>query len=92
MEVKVDYTPLDEMIKARIASGQNTFMLIGRGAVHHEANRLSRITGGEGFRIIDRRLQALRKKGFINYTTKNKWTISDCSEDISAAGISIKGD
>ncbi len=74
MAAKVDYTELDEMIKDRISRGKNTFMLIDGGDVYTEATRLSIITGGEEFRIIDRRLQALRKRGEIKYTTKEKWT------------------
>lgn len=76
MAVKVDYTDLDEMIKARITGGKNTFILIGGGEVYTEAKRLSKTTSGEASRIIDRRLQAMRKRGEIKYTTKEKWTLS----------------
>lgn len=35
-----------------------------------EAERLGKATGREGFRVIDGRLQALRKAGKIRYMTK----------------------
>ncbi|PLR48743.1 hypothetical protein CYR40_05680 [Chimaeribacter arupi] len=76
MKAKADYSILDEAIKTRISEGKNTFMLIDGGDVYEEANRLSQVTGSKAFRIIDRRLQALRKGGVINYSTKNKWTMS----------------
>jgi len=75
MKQKTDYAYLDTLIQERIAAGNNTFMRIDGGPVYAEADRLANITGGPAFRIIDRRLQAMRKKGLIKYTTAEKWTV-----------------
>lgn len=76
MKNKMDYTFLDTLIQERIAAGKNTFMKIDGGPVYAEAVRLANITGRPAFRIIDRRLQAMRKKGLIKYTTAEKWTVN----------------
>lgn len=76
MQSKTDYTNLDMLIQERIAAGKNTFMKIDGGPVYEEASRLAEETGSPAFRIIDRRLQAQRKKGLIKYTTAEKWTVS----------------
>lgn len=76
MKSKADYTKLDELIKQKISSGKKTFASIDGGAVAEEAKRVASISGGEAYRVIDRRLQVLRKAGVINYGTTTKWTIS----------------
>ncbi|KAA6001422.1 hypothetical protein [Pantoea sp. M_5] len=76
MKPNTDYTKMDMLIQERIAAGKNTFMKIDGGPVYEEASRLSEETGSPAFRIIDRRLQALRKKGLIKYTTAEKWTVN----------------
>lgn len=76
MTAKTDYTYLDMLIQERIAAGKNTFMQIDGGTVYSEADRLAKEAGSPAFRIIDRRLQALRKKGLIKYTTAEKWTVN----------------
>lgn len=76
MTEKIDYTDLDDMIRSRIADGKNTFMQIDGGGVYEEANRLAGLTGRKAFRIIDCRLQAMRKRGDIRYTTKSKWELA----------------
>ncbi len=68
-----DYTDIDGMIVRKIQRGARTFAAIDGGEVYNEANRLHELTGSPAFRIIDRRLQALRKKGVIQYTTSEKW-------------------
>jgi hypothetical protein len=75
MKIKTDYALLDALIQERIAAGNNTFMLIDGGKVFKEASRLEAEINSAAFRIIDRRLQALRKKGFIKFSTAEKWTV-----------------
>jgi hypothetical protein len=70
-----DYSKMDNLILESIAYGAKTFSTIDNGDVYREAQRLQDETGGPAFRIIDRRLQALRKKGLIQYTTKEKWSL-----------------
>lgn len=76
MTSKADYTYLDMLIQESVASGNNTFAKIDTGEVHKQAKLLEQQIKSEAFRIIDRRLQALRKKGLIKYSTAEKWTIN----------------
>lgn len=75
MNLKADYSYLDMMIQQRIAAGANTHRQIDGGEVYKQARWLSEATGREAFRIIDGRLQAMRKKGLIKYSTAEKWNI-----------------
>jgi len=70
-----DYSKLDALIIEKIKSGARTFSQIDGGAVYDEVTRLSAETGSDSFRYIDRRLQALRKKGVLIYTTQDKWQV-----------------
>lgn len=74
---KTDYSVIDGLIIQKISKGANTFMKIDNGDVYREAHRLQDETKSPAFRIIDRRLQSLRKRGLISYTTKDKWTTHD---------------
>lgn len=76
MTTKTDYSYLDMLIQERIAAGNNTFSKIDGGEVYKQAQWLEGQIKSPAFRIIDRRLQALRKKGLIKYTTAEKWTVS----------------
>ncbi|AGN89479.1 hypothetical protein Eta_0033 [Serratia phage Eta] len=71
-----DYSKLDSMIIEKIKQGSRTFSQIDGGDVYHEAKRLQTDTGRSAMRIIDARLQYLRKKGLIQYTTKEKWQVT----------------
>lgn len=74
--VMIDYTKMDQLIIEKIKDGANTFSKIDGGSVYDEAKSIEMATGGDSFRVIDRRLQALRKRGVIEYTTKEKWRVS----------------
>ncbi len=63
MTSKADYTFLDMLIQESVASGNNTFAKIDTGEVNKQAKLLEQQIKSEAFRIIDRRLQALRKRG-----------------------------
>ncbi|WP_341918644.1 hypothetical protein [Polaromonas sp. YR568] len=69
------YEKLDEAVIANIAAGRNNFTKIWSGVVYQEGARLSLLTGSEPFRIVDRRLQALRKAGKIAYSSKTGWAV-----------------
>lgn len=63
------YEVLDRHILAAIRAGRNpTYDWHSSG----EAGRIAKETGREGFRVIDLRLQALRRQGRIQYLTKGK--------------------
>ncbi len=63
----IDYQHIDSLILERVGQGAKTFSAIDGGFVYLEAKNLSELTGRQAFRIIDSRLQALRKKGFIRF-------------------------
>lgn len=71
------YQTLDALIFASIDETPKKFAAVNTGAVREESERLAReesrpISFGEvvGWRIIDRRLQAVRKTGKIRSTSK----------------------
>ena len=65
------YEKLDQMILNRLGDRPVPFMDIMIGEVFEECDRL---TGNEPFRVLDRRLQALRKKGLImNISCSKGW-------------------
>ncbi|MBJ9731104.1 MULTISPECIES: hypothetical protein [Burkholderia] len=71
------YEKLDALILASIDEFPKKFAAVNTGAVREESERLAREecrpnTFGEvvGWRIVDRRLQAVRKTGTIRSTSK----------------------
>lgn len=60
------YLKLDEAILAAVKDGQTTYMMIC-GRVKGLANEIS---PSDTFRLIDRRLQRLRKDGWIKLERK----------------------
>ncbi|OXJ20303.1 hypothetical protein [Burkholderia sp. AU6039] len=71
------YQKLDALILESIDETPKKFAAVNTGAVREESERLAReesrpTTFGEvvGWRIVDRRLQAVRKAGKIRSTTK----------------------
>ena len=64
------YDKLDALIVAAIARGRSPLYTTD---VQDEAERLRDLTGArEAFRVTDRRLQALRRAGRVEYRTKAK--------------------
>ncbi len=83
-----DYFALDEAIIDAIKSGRREFYEIAyRDAVDAEAKRLADGDGSrtEPWRIVDRRLQAMRKAGRIAYSRQSKknpaggWNVAGAS-------------
>ena len=66
------YDRLDAVIIAAIREGRRP--LYAR-TVSAEASQLAAESGREEFRVIDGRLQALRKAGHIEHDTKHGWRI-----------------
>ncbi|MPV69424.1 hypothetical protein [Burkholderia sp. BE17] len=71
------FQKLDALILASIDETPKKFAALNTGAVREESERLAReecrpTTFGDvvGWRIVDRRLQAVRKTGKIRSTTK----------------------
>lgn len=71
---KKDYTDLDKAIVAKISGGTITFTLICN-AVDVQTRPFVSFTS-PGWRVVGRRLQALRKAGKIKYQRKPEgWVI-----------------
>jgi hypothetical protein len=64
MTTKHDYTALDALITAAAARHANPLY---DGAARSEAERLIAGTSREAVRVIDARLQALRRQGVIEF-------------------------
>lgn len=73
---KINYENLDSLIVKEIQSGSNTFAKIFNGAVVLESVNIADLTGREPFRVVDGRLQVLRKKGRINFNRSEGWYIA----------------
>ena len=72
------YDTLDRLMLARLAKlncGLN-FMFLNAQEVRDESERLEKETGRDAYRVIDGRLQYLRKKGVIEYDSKRGWEIT----------------
>jgi len=75
------YKTLDYLIIARLFDRKAVdFTGIDAGPVRVEANRLAAATGRKSYRVIDARLQALRKRGAIQFTGRaggRGWELSE---------------
>ena len=75
------YDKLDAVIVERVrAMGAATLIPLSGGEVCDEARLLAAHTGREDFRIIDGRLQALRKRGVLRHDRKLGWMLADASD------------
>ena len=75
-----DFTQLDALIVNTIKDGRSTFTAILNQSVCAEAKKLlpparTPAHPPELFRVVDRRLQALRKAGRIAYDHKDGWYV-----------------
>ena len=74
------YEKLDELIVERVkARGAVKLISLSGGDVAAEATALANDTGREDFRIIDGRLQALRKRGVLRHDSKRGWMLADAA-------------
>ena len=68
------YQHLDDAIVRAVRSGINKFASLQADyEVSAEVDRIVAWHGGEAFRYVDRRLQALRRVGRIAYSKKAGW-------------------
>lgn len=70
----VNYTGLDQQILQAVREGKSGFTPI-MCAVSREASQIAAATGRESFRVVDARLQALRKRGLIKFNGKLGWSM-----------------
>lgn len=74
------YDKLDDLIVQSIKAGSNSFIIIfNRKRVLDEAHRISRATGRDTDRIIDGRLQSLRKRGLIVHVKVWGWRAKEAA-------------
>ena len=76
------YASLDKMILDRIQRGPATFVQIDSGAVGRYADELAprdKVGALNGWRLLDRRLQALRKAGVVRFKLKTGWELAQTS-------------
>jgi len=67
------YQTLDELILARIDSGHAQFNSIFAGAVQAECTRIAeRESKRDAFRVLDGRLQAMRRAGKLRFSGGGK--------------------
>jgi hypothetical protein len=74
--MKKDYTRLDAEIIEQISDGKKNFTSIYI-AVRMTVARMIESTGkkSDEWRVVDRRLQSLRKAGRISYSGRGGWVI-----------------
>lgn len=75
---KIDYSALDAALLASLRSGKKRFSALtadGAGAIARALDP-ALDEKGESFRLVDRRLQALRRAGRCSYITKTGWSIA----------------
>ena len=69
------YDKLDAAIIKAILRGARSFnLIVNNRNASLEAHLIGEQTGVDGWRIVDRRLQAMRKKGRIVYA-KRAWSV-----------------
>ena len=72
------YDKIDSLIVDAIKGGCSSFASIFSGrSLFDEAMRLSHPIGRDAQRIVDGRLQALRKRGLIVYVTGWGWRVKE---------------
>ena len=70
-----DYTEFDAELVRLIGSGSRVFSALSSNTKLRELARPFVSPSGAEDRIIDRRLQALRKAGRIHYGTRTGWSL-----------------
>jgi hypothetical protein len=73
-----NYDKLDYLIVQAVGTGANSAGHIQSDpSVDSESKRIADATSREQFRVIDGRLQALRKRGVIRYANGRGWVVGD---------------
>ena len=80
---KQDYTAFDAQLIALIAGGMSGFASLAT-RLADEAKRFCEKPKDETFRVVDRRLQALRKAGRIGHDSKRGWLIRQADGGLSS--------
>ena len=73
------YDKLDDLIVNAIKPGKSSFSDIMKTAVWDEALRISGFLGRDTDRVVDGRLQALRKRGLIEHVKGRGWIVKEAA-------------
>lgn len=74
---KTDYTKMDALIVAAVRGGADNFTrILQNRSVREESDRIAGLMR-DPMRIVDGRLQALRRRGALTYTSKAGWRIAE---------------
>ena len=83
MKPKADYTEIDAAILAAMPYAPQFAGLIANPAIKTQAENLAKARGTDrwgrttpGWRIVDQRLQALRRAGRIRFEHPRGWTVT----------------
>lgn len=69
------YDDLDAAILRNLDTyGNADLTFVGGGDAGREAQRIAKLTGRDVFRVLDGRLQSLRKRGVIAFDHKTGWS------------------
>lgn len=71
--MKTDYTEIDLKIVEQIRNNKRRFFQIENVEIHDIAQQTNRAA----FRVIDGRLQTLRKRGLIKFTKGYGWEMAE---------------
>ncbi len=69
-----DYTKFDAALMALLAGGVRSFAALA-AQLNSQAKSFCTTDRAEPFRVVDRRLQALRKKKLVAYSSKAGWSL-----------------
>lgn len=75
--MNTDYSELDRKILEQIANNKRRFYEIENVEIHDIAQKIAKQTKREAFRVIDGRLQQLRKRGLIKFTKGYGWEVTE---------------
>ena len=69
------YKKLDSLVLDKLRKGPLLFLFVFSQEVRAEASRIAELSGRECYRVVDGRLQALRKRGLIVFTHGKGWAL-----------------
>lgn len=75
--MKTDYTEIDLKIVEQIRNNKRRFFQIENVEIHDIAQTIAQQTNRAAFRVIDGRLQTLRKRGLIKFTKGYGWETAE---------------
>lgn len=71
------FAEIDQLIIEQIRSGKKTFTAIMEPRLRSEAEPFR--GDAPTYRVLDRRLQALRKRGLISWSARTGWSVVEVS-------------